>query len=463
MEPSESGNGPENAPKLNKCEQDPLELAQRLADEFTKLEIEKSAPGGTRERRNKHLEESYGLAFYYHEHSAEFPKFRGHNYFQDMDRKPKPESIMRFVLILTMQAKRNEVRLNRVYKSAAVFDTFYAEGVDPDGFASILKERGGVDFIYDQLCDSKRIRRFAVEDEGDEPNAPTIEALPSETMENLADDETSEADEETTDGTLAGDSIVLNVNPPSDDRVSRLAAPLPRAEFGQADEVKGKLTTVPQKEGRLDRINLETDLAVTFQPYDLVAILEAGGALINVRIEEHDGRNWAPVQERIVRLFPRDEDQLPDSVPPPASAGNGDPSASQPNSVGDPAVALEAFGSTISPCDSASPPTQPASPPEPAATKNDVTTTPGPKAAGRDPVLVSTSASKASPEVPHSVGKALDPTAVATERNAPRKADQVRVQPAKSDKGRIAPRSSLSSSFQGRPDRTSGNPPLFRK
>jgi hypothetical protein len=162
MEPSESGNGPENAPKVNICEQDPLELAQRLADDFTKLEIEKSAPRGTRERRNKHLEESYRLAFYYHEHPAEFPKFRGHNYFQDMDRKPKPESVMRFVLILTMQAKRSDVRLNRVYKSAAVFDTFYAEGVDPDGFASILKERGGVDFGSTGQTASKSSRRTLV-------------------------------------------------------------------------------------------------------------------------------------------------------------------------------------------------------------------------------------------------------------------------------------------------------------
>jgi hypothetical protein len=133
--------------------------------------------------------------------------------------------------------------------------------------AALLKERGGVDFIYDQLSASKKICRevIAVEDEGDEPNA-----------ENLPDDETSDADEDTTDGTLASDSIVLNVNPPSDDRVSRLVPPLPRMQPGQHDEARQEVAANPyDKKGPMNRIDLETEVPFKFSPGEARKILQS--------------------------------------------------------------------------------------------------------------------------------------------------------------------------------------------
>ena len=92
-----------------------------------------------------------------------------------------------------------------LYKRAPVLEQFYAEGVIPDHVAALLKERGGVDFIYDQLCASKKICRevIAVEDEGHEPDAPINEALPVKTIENSSGDETSEAAELQADGSRA--------------------------------------------------------------------------------------------------------------------------------------------------------------------------------------------------------------------------------------------------------------------
>jgi hypothetical protein len=188
-----------------------------------------------------HLEKSYRLGLLYYDNMDNYRVFQNHEYFRDIRQKPNEHNIMRSVLKFTMQAKGNQQRLFRLYKRAPVLEQFYAEGVIPDHVAALLKERGGVDFIYDQLCASKKIRRevFAVEDEGHAPDAPNIEVLHVETIENLSSDETSDAAELQADDTLAGNSIVLKVNPPSDNRVSRPAPPLPRAEFGQPDEVKG--------------------------------------------------------------------------------------------------------------------------------------------------------------------------------------------------------------------------------
>jgi len=67
MEPREPGSEPEKAPKLNGNDRDPMEAARKLRDEYSSMKSEFEAPGGPRERFNRHMGECYRQGFFYYQ------------------------------------------------------------------------------------------------------------------------------------------------------------------------------------------------------------------------------------------------------------------------------------------------------------------------------------------------------------------------------------------------------------
>jgi hypothetical protein len=226
-------------------ERDPMTLAEILAKEYARHADLYEAPGGTRDVLNQHLQESFRIIFFYNENPEKFDVFGGHPYFSDIGRKPTRDSIARSVLIFTMQAKRNEWRLNRIYKCARVMEQFLAQGVVPDHVASLLKESGGVDQIYENLCEMKKIRYNAAA--------------------------TAEVDNELREVAAVGTA----------NHIGQLKSP---------------------KRRRLNIRDLETELIVEFDPQDLARALASSGGLIRFKPQLADERGWKRVLGEIERL-----------------------------------------------------------------------------------------------------------------------------------------------------------------
>jgi hypothetical protein len=438
VEPNQPGSDPENSPKSNPHEQKPQDVAQRLADEFTQLENDADAPGGSRARRLRHLDGSYRLAFHYHEHLDEYQKLQALPYFEGMYQRENSESIMRIVLTFTMQAKGNDVRLNRVSKSAAVFDSFYAEGVNPDAFATILKERRGVDFIYDQLLASKRIRRevIAVEDEADGLDASVAEPLPAETNDGTAEVETSDAAEDAADSGIAGDSIALGAISQSDDEASRQLAAMARTANQHSNALSGQDQEAERPPRRpLSRADREVYVAFKMRVLDLLCCGQPGRAIIYTEFGLPEKDDWTefPVV-RIVNLKTADE-PWPILTPPAVHYKNKNHNASQPTRVGNDEVAMESSGPIMPPSDSAPEAAQPASPLAPTTAQAAATGTSRPTAAAQNTAPGSATAvpvSKASSGVPLSVGPVPAPKRGSNGRAASKGPRRTLVEAAKS-------------------------------
>jgi hypothetical protein len=194
-----------------------------------------------------------------------------------------------------MRAKKNKLLLNRVYKRAAVLENFYAEGVVPDDVAALLKKRGGIDYVYDQLRAAKKLRRedLIEEDESDdEGDAALAEA---------------DADEDAEQPALAdggGDDL------PAGDEASRETPAIARAQNDPPNDGKGEAEPPdPPKQGRLDVIDLEKDVAIEMeQPHQVELVLNATGGLIRFKRWPPDKRGWRRITGHIESLD-RDEDQ----------------------------------------------------------------------------------------------------------------------------------------------------------
>lgn len=228
-------------------DRDPMNFAEALAEEYASRADLYEAPGGTRDALNLHLQESYRLIFFYHENPEKFDAFGKHEYFSDIGRKPSRSNIARFVLIFTMRAKGNDWRLNRIYKRAPVLEQFVAQGVVPDHVTSLLKECGGVDQIYEQLCAAKKIR-----------STDTIQG----------DDEARETARETSDESIS---------------------------------------TTPAKRQRLNIRDLDKEMIIEFDPRDLARALASSGGLIRFKPQLADERGWKRVLGEIERLDPADD------------------------------------------------------------------------------------------------------------------------------------------------------------
>jgi hypothetical protein len=191
----------QTAPIPDHFERDPLKLAESLAEEYTQLSNTYEAPGGTRDQLNMHLQNSYWLGFFYYQNAENYRTFQNHEYFRGLHQMPHEGNIMRSVLKFTTRARGNKQRLYRLYKRAPVFEYLYDEGVIPDDIAALLKERGGIDCIYDQLCAEKKVLRetFPAEDESNDVDPAEAEVVAFEPKDSAAadeerQDETGEAD-----------------------------------------------------------------------------------------------------------------------------------------------------------------------------------------------------------------------------------------------------------------------------
>ena len=231
-------------------ERDPMALAELLAKEYGRRADLYEAPGGTRDVLNQHLQESYRLIFFYNENPEKFDVFGRHEYFSDIGRKPTRDSIARSVLIFTMQAKRNQWRLNRIYKRAPVLEQFFLQAVVPDHVASLLKESGGVDQIYENLCETKKIQRSAA-------------AVPAE-----VDSEPHEATAN------SGGEIV---------------------------------SPLSLKRRRLNVRDLDTELIIELDPRDLERALISPSGTIRFRTQPADGQGWKRVLGEIEHLDVADD------------------------------------------------------------------------------------------------------------------------------------------------------------
>jgi hypothetical protein len=122
-------------------------------------------------------------------------------------------------------------------------------------------------------------------------------------------------DEEAVDPERSRD-IVLAVrgeNVPSGGPGSRELVAMPRAANDHSDVLEEKAeSSEPSKQGRLDVIDLEKELAVEMeQPHQVGLVLDAAGGLIRFKKWPRDGRGWRRITGHIVSLDAQGDDQSP--------------------------------------------------------------------------------------------------------------------------------------------------------
>jgi len=236
-----------NAPAPSKP-RDPLELARTLVEQFsTGLE------SGVRRPLYTFLQGNFLLGSFYKESPDEYRRFKNDEYWRDVPQKPNERNLMRSVLAYTMRTKERgrEKLQNRVYKYARVLDYFYQHEVISDEVPLRLKDGGGIDAIYAQVC--RDARRPEGPNEGQEEL--TAELPLERTGDGTTDTRAVVAQSRGAGGEIDGDGR------PSDDNDRTLAdegqrrsVPLLTAANDSSDTLRGEIrTTEASKRGQLRR------------------------------------------------------------------------------------------------------------------------------------------------------------------------------------------------------------------
>ena len=192
---------------------------------------------------------------------------------------------MRSVLAFTMGAigpGPDALRKNRIYKYAAALEYFFRKEVLPDDVPRLLKEGGGIDAIYVEACrDAKRS-----EDQGDDLGETAGELRLACTGDGT---DTNPRAAQSGDGDLpSADGRQLAIQGGGTSRQALFFS------NHAADTLTGALR--PAKRGPLNRIDLETTLAVEKFASRLDAALHAKRLTIHAIVGAPDHRGWRQVQ-----------------------------------------------------------------------------------------------------------------------------------------------------------------------
>jgi len=332
----------ETAPDQTETELNPLEEARAIAAENASLEREIAAPGGIRERRLRSRQRSYGLGCYYHAHLDKYQEFAALPYFDNMHKKPHQTNIMWSVMNHSMQAKGDAPTLQRVSKWAIVFEEFHSEGIHPDDCITALKARGGMDYIYEQISALKKARRQEPSDVVDySSDGHSVQTNPVAPNTFAADDNASVPAESGASGDAVACSIAMHGVPQADDEVQELSANAARTDHGQHSPVgEAAIANRYDKKGPLNRIDLETEVAILLSPDDLGAILNSAAGVIRYSVIRRDGCGWVHIAGGIKQIFAHDDFRSA-STPTSESDGVADLRASTPDESATEAVACE--------------------------------------------------------------------------------------------------------------------------
>jgi len=270
-------------------ERDPLKLAERLAEEYPRLEEEYESLGGTRDQTNRHLQESYRLGFFYHQNPAQYLVFRALPYFFGIRQKPHEKSIMRSVLKFTMRAKGNKHRLGRIYKRAPVLEYLRTLDVLPEDVTAFLGMNGGVDCIYDQLNAAKALRRKKC-NAGDNREADAA----SRQM-------TSDSDAAPVTEAEADDDNPAPIDPDQRD-------PSPGAATEPVESLDDEIDplALPRRR-RVNVRDLRTELVIEMEPHQIEFVLNSAGGSLEFRVLPAHEQDFRRVVGHITNLRNRDD------------------------------------------------------------------------------------------------------------------------------------------------------------
>jgi len=291
------------------------EIASTLRDDYAEYMRQYRTKGGVRDLKYRFLQGSYLMTVKIKHDPVERERFKADPYWFGFHQPPNDHNLMLSVLSYNMQSKHDEPIQTLNYKYAKVLESFYDVNVVPDNVAQRLKDGGGIYFIYAQLCKSEKLRReqFVAKDESD--------------VVDTTDDQHPNADEDaeqlvSEDNGMSGNAIVLSGNIPTDGQVVPQGQAMARAANDQGHRVEdGSKPLLPPKEGPLNRVDLTTDLIVTFFEAELDQIRASGGGEITFSILPCDERGFWRALGSIKRLHPRNDRQSSgDTEEPPAAA-----------------------------------------------------------------------------------------------------------------------------------------------
>ncbi len=216
----------------------------------------------------------------------------------------------------SMQAKGDAPTLQRVSKWGIVFEDFYSEGIHPEDCITVLKDRGGMDYIYEQISASKNAGRQEHSDVAYHTScAPSVHTNPGTPNPFAAHDDASVPAESSASGDAVARSIAMHAVPQADGEVQELSARSTQKDHGQHSPVsEAVIASRYDKKGRLNRIDLGTEVAMQLSPDDLEAILNSAAGLIRYNVIRRDGRGWVHIAASIKQIIAHGELQ-PEGTP----------------------------------------------------------------------------------------------------------------------------------------------------
>jgi len=306
------------------------QIASELRADYAEYTSKYQTKGGVRDLKYQLLQGIYLMGSRLKGDPIELDGFKADPYWHGFHQPPNEHNLMLSALSYTMKSKHDDPIQTLNYKYAKVLESFYHENVTPDHVARRLKDGGGIDFIYTQLCRSKKLRREESVAEGkshdvgitddEHPDDDEGAALVAdEDAELAAAQDAEQAASE--DGDMSDNAIVPNANPPTGDQGAPPLPAMPRTTNDQPDEVKRESRSIIQTEQRLHhKVDEATELIVNFHALELDQIRASGGGEIVITVMPREEDGYWPTIGRIKRLFPRNEGPSPDDAEEPPAA-----------------------------------------------------------------------------------------------------------------------------------------------
>jgi hypothetical protein len=269
---------------------DAVKEAKELAENFAQLSFDTldSTEGGHRHRLYSFLGRAVSLTRMFSECGPAYQQLKSDQFWSLSRQKPKDEGVAKWVMYFITRAISQQTR-NRAGKYAKIVEQLLREAVRSEDVPQRLRDGGGIDAIYAKHCAGTETNGVEGEDTRGLGNTPP--GALALTSGSIGDDRsttvTGAVATNEAASTLAGCLGMAECVPDGSAAMLQAQAPGMHGDFSGGRSAKL---------GRLNRIDLNTTLAVEMSPFELERALRAKRVTIYATVERPDGRDWRRVE-----------------------------------------------------------------------------------------------------------------------------------------------------------------------